>query len=462
VLNSDISTDTTINSEDDMSGFDETFDYVVVGSGGGSLCAALVMGRAGKSCLILEKTPFVGGTTARSGGAMWIPNNRYMKRDGIPDSTEKAMTYLDGIVGDDPSTPGASRERRRKYVSEAPKMIDFIAANGVRLTRTEFWPDYYDNRPGGSRDSRSVFSEVFDGKELGDWLPKLRVGFIPQPVNLADIFPLPLAIKQALGTKVTVMVGAMHLGEMMKLQHFKKSLAGWLMIGKVGCRWLYGKLTGKYYMAAGAGLQGQMLKAALSVGTDIRTHAAVTELIEENGRVTGVVTEKDGKPWRIGARLGVLINAGGFAHNQAMRDQYAPGTNTEWTSAAEGDTGEMLIEMMNHGAAVAQMAERVGNQTGARLRAHEHQARHADGDRQAPRHSGGSDRRALPDRGRLLLRLLQGHGGAPQDRAHRARLGDFRRAAAEELHVRRRYARHRPGESRRLGGHRLHEARRQH
>ena len=346
-----------------MSGFDEVFDYVVVGSGGGSMCAALVMAEAGKSCLILEKTEVIGGTTARSGGAMWIPNNRYMARDGIADSTEKAMTYLDDLARDDPDAPAASPERRLKYVTEAPRMIDFIADQGIRLTRTDFWPDYYDNRPGGSVDSRSVFSEVFDANQLGEWRSKLRPGFIPMPVNLADVLSLPKSLKKRVGQRMTVMVGSMHLGQMMKMQHFKKSAAGWWMMARVGMKWLYGKLTGKYYIAGGAGLQGQMLKAAVAAGTDIRVNAPVTELIEENGKITGVVTQKDGKSWRIGANLGVLVNAGGFAHNQAMRDQYAPGTRADWTSATEGDTGEMLQEMMRHSAAVAQMDARVGNQT---------------------------------------------------------------------------------------------------
>ena len=74
------------------------------------------------------------------------------------------------------------------------------------------------------------------------------------------------------------------------------------------------------------------------------------------------VTEKDGKSWRVGAKNGVLINAGGFSHNQAMRDQYQPGTQSEWSMTAEGDTGEMIQEMMGHGAAIAQMDQFVGNQ----------------------------------------------------------------------------------------------------
>ncbi len=105
-----------------------------------------------------------------------------------------------------------------------------------------------------------------------------------------------------------------------------------------------------------------MLQAALRAGVDIRTESPVTELIVEDGTVKGVVTVKDGRPWRVGASLGVLINAGGFAHNQRMRDQYIPGTSVNWTMATTGDTGEMIEEMMRHGAAIGQMDERVGNQ----------------------------------------------------------------------------------------------------
>jgi 3-oxosteroid 1-dehydrogenase len=104
------------------------------------------------------------------------------------------------------------------------------------------------------------------------------------------------------------------------------------------------------------------LQAALRAKVDIRPDSPVSELIEEDGAIKGVVTTKNGKPWRVGTRLGVLVNAGGFARNQRMRDKYTPGTSVKWTMAISGDTGEMIEEMMRHGAAIAQMDERVGNQ----------------------------------------------------------------------------------------------------
>jgi 3-oxosteroid 1-dehydrogenase len=318
-----------------MSAFDETFDFVVVGSGGGSMCAGLVARQAGKSVLILEKTPLIGGTTARSGGVMWIPDNRFMKRDGVPDSQQAANAYLDAVVGDHNDTPGASRVRRQTYVAEATKMLDFLVDQGIRLNRVSYWPDYRDEAPGGSEQGRTVVAELFDVNELGDKKAMLRPNFIPMMSTL---------------------------DEMLKLRFIKKSWESKRIAVRFVMRTILAKLTGKHYVTAGAALQGRMFQATLKAGVEFRTDAAVKELIVENGKVTGVVAIIDGQPRRFGAKLGVLVNAGGFAHNQKMRDQYIPNTSTKWTNTAEGDTGEMILEMMRHGAAIAQMDEMVGNQ----------------------------------------------------------------------------------------------------
>jgi 3-oxosteroid 1-dehydrogenase len=320
-----------------MAAFDELHDFVVVGSGGGSMCAGLVMRSAGKSVLILEKTALVGGTTARSGGVMWIPNNPFMKRDGVEDSFEKASTYLEAVCGGQSDAPGASRERRRTYLTEAPAMIGFLGSQGVKLNRVKEWPDYYDDRPGGSAPGRTVVADLFNVNELGPWKQKLRSSFIRAPVPAT-------------------------LEEMLELPGLKRSWRVKALLLKLILRGVGARLTGKEWVAGGAALQGRMLQAALRAGVEFRTEAPVSELLVEGGAVTGVLTVKEGRPWRVGARLGVLVNAGGFAHNQALRDRYQPGTSVQWTMAAPGDTGEMIEEMMRHGAAIAQMEERVGTQ----------------------------------------------------------------------------------------------------
>ena len=131
---------------------------------------------------------------------------------------------------------------------------------------------------------------------------------------------------------------------------------------KTALRTLSAKLTGKRWVTAGAALQGRMLQQAVRKGIEIWTNASVKEILVENGAALGLVMVRDGRDWRIGARLGILVNAGGFAHNQAMRDEYIPNTSTEWTHAAPGDTGDMHRELARLGAAFAQMNEMVGNQ----------------------------------------------------------------------------------------------------
>jgi len=318
-----------------MAEFNETFDFVVVGSGGGSMCSGLFMRSLGKSVVILEKMQYVGGTTARSGGVMWIPDNPFMKRDGIEDSLDKAMTYLDNTVGDHEDTPGATRERRYTYLTQAPRMVDFLIRQGIKLNRQPYWPDYYDDRPGGSEKGRTVTAEYFDSNELGEWREKLQPGFMPLPAAMTDA---------------------------MNIRYVKQSWIGKKWLVKLAARMALAKLRKQNWVSAGAALQGRMLQASLKAGVDIRINSGVSELIEENGAITGVVTTRDGKPWRIGAKLGVLINAGGFSHNQRMRDKYQPGTQAKWSMVPAGDTGEMIEEMMRHGAAIAQMEEMVGFQ----------------------------------------------------------------------------------------------------
>ncbi len=311
----------------------ETFDFVIIGSGGGSMCAALVLSAAGKRVLILEKTDLVGGTTAVSGGVMWIPDNPLMAAQGIQDSPGQALTYFNAVAGDSQDTPGTSPARRRTYIEQAPKMVEFLLERGIALRRIPSWPDYC-ALPGASEPGRTVTSELFDINLLGEWKLKLRPGFLPLPARLEEAMALP---------------------------DFKRSWSGKKLLARIIGRTIVSRLQGKHLTSAGQALQGQMLQAALRAGVEIRLEAAVRELLVDDGRVTGVVAVAGGSEIRIGARLGVLVNAGGFARNQRMRDQYIPGTSTDWSRTAPGDTGEMIEEAARIGAAVAQMDERVGN-----------------------------------------------------------------------------------------------------
>jgi 3-oxosteroid 1-dehydrogenase len=313
-----------------MAIFDEEFDWIIAGSGAGSFVSALVMRKAGKSVLILEKTPYVGGTTAKSGGMIWVPNNRFIRAEEPDESADKGLTYLNAVCED---LPGSSPAKRAAYVTEASRMIDFLVDAGIALERgSNFWPDYYDDVPGGCQTSRTVVAKPFNKKELGDWEPKLRAGFLEMKVKLDD------------GMKFA------YLG--------KSWTIAWSFL-KTGAGMVFGKLLGQRWITAGAALQGRMLQAALKAGVEIRTDTPVTELIVDAGKVIGVRTDKGS----IGGTLGVLVNAGGFAQNQAMRDQYLPGTQAKWSNVPEGDTGDLHSEMERVGGMLAQMDQMVGYQT---------------------------------------------------------------------------------------------------
>lgn len=321
-----------------MAVFDEVFDWVVVGSGAGSFASALVMRQAGKSTLILEKTEFFGGTTAKSGGVMWIPANRFMLVDGDADSAEDAMAYLDALQElDGKPAPGTSHEKRLAYVTEAPRAVDFLIGQGVELDRGgRFWPDYYDELPGGCKSSRTVVAKPFDLNQLGELRDKLRQGFAEH--------------------NVTVVEGMEAMG------HRRTNPSSNRLLARIALRTARDKILGRRYTTAGAALQGRLLKAALEAGAEVRLGAPVSELIVEGGAATGVTAVREGKTWRIGARLGVLVNAGGFARNQEMRDRYIPGSRAEWSQTPEGDTGDMHRELERVGGRLAQMDQMVGYQ----------------------------------------------------------------------------------------------------
>lgn len=308
-----------------MAQWDEFYDFVIVGSGGGAMCAALAAQDQGRRPLIIEKMERVGGSTALSGGVLWIPNNPLMRRVGREDSHEKARTYLENVF-DGYESRGASPERVDRYLSVGPEMIEYLERKGMEFHLCKFWPDYYDHLPGGEHESRSLMAKMFNVKELGEWEKRL---------NIYPKFDLPIH------------PDALHdMGLVMRTWKGKKAALGLVL------RILRDKLTGSRVRGNGAALQGRMLQILLRNQVPIWTGTPVEELVVEQGRVAGVVARRDGRLIRIQARDGVLVASGGFARNAQMRKKYQrqPITNM-WTNANDGNTGEMLEAVMALGAA---------------------------------------------------------------------------------------------------------------
>lgn len=306
------------------------YDLVIVGSGAGSITAALVAQALGRKPVILEKQAKVGGSTAISGGVLWTPNNPLMAQEGIPDSYERARTYFDAAVPH--QAPGTSGVRRETFLKVGPAVIDFLSERGMEFFRPDGWSDYYDDLPGGEPRSRCLMAPLFDARALGEWAPKLA--------------------RSPVGGGLPV-----HSHELTDLFLVRRTWAGKRMAAVLAARMLKARLLRQDLVSNGAALQGRLLEIALRAGIPILPKTPVRDLIVEEGRVVGVQVDdpnsESGETSVVRARDAVLLNAGGFARNGVLRRRYgrAP-TGDQWTATNPGDTGEMLEACIRLGAAI--------------------------------------------------------------------------------------------------------------
>jgi 3-oxosteroid 1-dehydrogenase len=307
---------------------DEQFDLVVVGSGAGGLTAAITARLAGLRPLLVEKTPLVGGSSVLSGGVLWMPDNPLLARDGIRDSREAALEYMANFV--EPGDRASPPERREAYVDAVGPMMRLMQEQGMQYLRCAGYADYYEHLPGGHTD-RSVQAELFNANRLGAWKARLRPPSVPLPVRT---------------------------GEGPQLMRVGITLDGKIKAAEIAWRMLRAKLTGQAVYGAGGALQGRMLEIALRLGVEIRTDAGLVDLDVANGRVTGVHLREAGAMKTVRAAHGVIVTAGGFARNLALREKYqrAP-ASVEWTKANPGDTGDAIEAMQRAGADLAWMDE---------------------------------------------------------------------------------------------------------
>jgi 3-oxosteroid 1-dehydrogenase len=318
-----------------MPDWDYTTDAVVVGSGGGGLCGALVARDRGLDVLVLEKAAHIGGSTGMSGGLVWIPNNPLMRAAGVSDSEEDALAYLDAVAGD--AGPASSPERRRALVTEGPRLVAFLQGLGLPFRRADGYPDYHSDLPGGSQQGRNIETLIFDTHELGSWQEKIYAGMFAG-IGLVGY-----------GTELSDML------------YYSRSLRAFLIAARVQGRSWAARLQGKALVANGGALAGRLLMQALGMGAEIWTESPLQGLVVEDGAIAGVVVRKDGHDLRVAARYGVLLAAGGFSRNDDMRARYGgdKATSSTQSMANAGDTGEVLTMAMALGAATDLMDEAI-------------------------------------------------------------------------------------------------------
>jgi 3-oxosteroid 1-dehydrogenase len=316
-----------------MRTWDRSVDLVIVGSGGGGFVAALTAAHAGAEVLLLEKREVVGGSTAMSGGVVWMPNNPLMAAAGVSDSYADALGYFDAVVGDE--GPWSSDERRHAFLTGGLRMVEFLRGLGVGFLYCPGYNDYYTELDGGSAVGRAIEPVPFDARQLGEWRQKLQPG---------------MAARVGLAVKTN---------EMRYMTHFNRSARCLAVAARVWTRTTLARARHQVLLTNGAALIAQMLKVALERRIPIWTDAPVEDLIASDGRVVGVRTVKDGEPTLVEARKGVILAAGGFAHNTEMRQTYSgdQAADGRWTWANPGDTGEVLNAAMRLGAKTALLDE---------------------------------------------------------------------------------------------------------
>lgn len=317
--------------------FDANYDVVIVGSGAGALTAAVTAADQKQRVLVIEKTGEYGGTSALSGGGIWIPCNHHFRAIGGEDNPEKAWTYLRNAIG-----PDIDETRVRTYIEKAPEMIEWLENHSrVRYAVADKYPDYYPHLDGALAGGRTLDPELFDLSVLGDELPKLRMasrgnmlmGKIAWTARQAHT-----AMSKAPGWRLMII---------------------WLML-RYKLDFLWRKRTGEKRdrrTALGNALIASLRASLLDRGVDVWLNTDCLELIEQGGRVIGVSVMRNGDRLTIGARKGVILGAGGFEQNPLLREKYLPKpTKVAWSATPPGaNTGATLEAAQKLGAATGLM-----------------------------------------------------------------------------------------------------------
>jgi 3-oxosteroid 1-dehydrogenase len=316
--------------------WDDTVDILVVGSGAGALTAALRAAHAGVSVLVVEKSPRYGGTSATSGGGLWIPCNHLMHGVGIDDDEAAALDYLRALTGDD--VPVANVEA---FVRHGKRMLRWITQNSrVEYMAMQHYADYYQQLPGARPGGRSIDPLPFDARELGDEFQSMQESH--RQTRVLGLMGYTNIEGAVLLSKAPGWFG---LVVRLTLQYLKDF------------RWRLTSLRSRR-LVMGNALIGRLRKSLLAFDVPIWLESPARELLLDNGRVVGVKVTRGGRVVHVRARRGVILGSGGFEHSQALRERYLPTpTRTEWSAASPYNTGDMLEAGQRIGAATALLDE---------------------------------------------------------------------------------------------------------
>jgi succinate dehydrogenase/fumarate reductase flavoprotein subunit len=312
-----------------MMSVSDAYDVVVIGAGAGGMTAAAVAAAEGLSVLLIEKTEFVGGTTAWSGGMVWIPVNAKIRQAGMDDSLSDAADYLASTV---PEIENA--DLRDTFLSRGPEAVEYLEANTeVRLQPVKMYPDYYPDRPGATAGGRVLEPVTFDGARLGANFKRLRpplpefTVFGGMMVNRLDIPHL-----RTFGRSFRSTLRSIRLVSEYALQRLRAPRGTTLHLGNALAARLYASLLGR--------------------NTDILFGMSVEGLLIEGDAVRGVRIVGSSGVRPIVARKGVVLATGGFSYDAGLRERFFPGGGGSVSAASPAGTGDGLRVAVGLGASM--------------------------------------------------------------------------------------------------------------
>ncbi|HEX3546458.1 MAG TPA: FAD-binding protein [Mycobacterium sp.] len=295
--------------------YDHTVDVLVVGSGGGGMTAALAADASGLDTLVVEKSPQFGGSTALSGGGIWVPGAPSQRREGYVPSPDGVFEYLRQITGG-----LVSDARLRQYVDTAPVMMEFLEnlSPWFQFVWKPGYADYYPELPGGSELGSTINVPAIDLRKLGD-----------EEKNL--LRPLALAPN-----------GIWFAPKDLRLFYqVRQNWRGKAVLLKLIWRMFRARVFGDRMAAIGQSLATRLRLAMEQQGIPLWLNSPMSGLITDvDGTVTGAVVERGGRSQRIQARRGVILASGGFDHDMGWRRQHLPVLEKDWSfgnPAAMGD-----------------------------------------------------------------------------------------------------------------------------
>ncbi len=306
-----------------------TCDLVVVGSGAAGLATAITAKKRGLDVVVLEKEPVFGGTTALSGGVLWIPLSKYGRQQNPADSVERVREYMMSETGSNYDAAAV-----QCFIENGPKMVEFFERQTEMKFVPTLYPDYHPDAPGGADVGRSILAAPYDIRGLGKDMQRLKP---------------PL--------ETITFMGMMFNSSNADLKHFFRATRSIVSFCYVARRLAtHIKELALYRrginVTSGNALAARLAKSALAIGIPIYTSTPVKQLLSKQSKVTGVLASAADGELRVTARHGVVLACGGFPHDLKRIAQVYPHVKRggeHLSPTPVGNTGDGLT-----------MAEKVG------------------------------------------------------------------------------------------------------